>query len=582
MLVDKIDILLENNKKYLWVIPCLLAFICFINTVSFGFVYDDIYHVVKAEKMLGDWSFDNLKQVFTSDFWTSLTNHLRSEEKKDSFYYRPISVIELMLIYTYAKVSAWKWHLTCVMLHVIATGLAYKVIHTTLEKIELLDYKKWVNILALTAVTIFAIHPVQSESVAWVSAYVNSLVAIKIFLSLHIYLKAREFSLGNKKFLFFLFLSSFLYALALLTKEPAIILPILLFSYEVFLLRKNLVWGKHLLNCFIRALPFVLVTFGYFFIRFKVIGVISPKISQNFIDSGNASYFVIFSLPNIITNYIKILVYPFNLSPFYTIDYIYHPDLLNFYIPLILLLVFGVIFLLIAQHNVLTRIGLIWLIAPLLPALNIYAFPSENLVQDRYLYFSLLGAGLLFAQFLLVLSEKLSIENDKQIIHILPLVLKTAVFFILVIATIKQNNIWVDEWQFWTFIKERVPQSCKASMELARLNTNDNLYEQAIFYYEESKKICRKSFQIHKQLGTLYGRKGDLIKAEAEFKQMIELATLPTIVATGYYNLGLVYNYKGDKELAIIHLEKAIELDPNSDTAIAAKNKLDSISVEKK
>ena len=116
---------------------------------------------------------------------------------------------------------------------------------------------------------------------------------------------------------------------------------------------------------------------------------------------------------------------------------------------------------------------------------------------------------------------------------------------------------------------------------MGRLNINSNLYEQAISYYEEAKKVCPKNAGIHKQLGRLYGRKEDFIRAEAEFKQMIELATLSSTAAQGYYNLGLVYSYRLDKEQAIIHLKKAIELDPDSETALAAKNKLDSITVEK-
>lgn len=582
MLVDKIDLLLENNKKYLWIVPCLLAFICFINTVSFGFVYDDIYHVVKAEKMLGDWSFDNLKQVFTSDFWTSLTSHLRSEEKKDSFYYRPISVIELMIIYTYAKVSAWKWHLTCVMLHVIATGLAYKVIRTTLEKIELLDYKKWINLLSLVAAMVFAIHPVQSESVAWISAYVNALLAIKMFLALLFYLRAREFALKDKRFIFLIIVSAFFYGLALFTKEPAIALSILLFSYEVFLLRHKLAWINHLFNCFIRALPFVFVTFIYIFVKFSSLGRIRPEINQNFVDASNPYSIIIFSLPNILINYLKILVCPVDLKPFSPVTYIYEPTLSNFYLPIIILLLLASFFLIKAWHNVLIRVSLIWVIVPLLPALNIYAFPPENLVQDRYLYFSLIGAGLLLGQFILVFNEKLVIKNDKQEakIHILPVLSTLAVFIILIVITINQNYIWVDEWQFWSFVKERIPQSCTASLELGRLNINSNLYEQAISYYEEAKKVCPKNAGIHKQLGRLYGRKEDFIRAEAEFKQMIDLATLSSTAAIGYYNLGLVYSYKADKEQAIIHLQKAIELDPNSETALAAKNKIDSISIE--
>src|SRR5205823_1963645 len=98
----------------------------------------------------------------------------------------------MMINYSYAGLEPWKWHLTAVLLHVIASMLAYSLLLATLRWSNKKDCEQVNRLLAGVGASCFAIHPAQSESVAWIAPYVQSLCAIFLFGPLLAYLRARR------------------------------------------------------------------------------------------------------------------------------------------------------------------------------------------------------------------------------------------------------------------------------------------------------------------------------------------------------------------------------------------------------
>ncbi len=583
-MLEKMIKYVQNNHQKFWLfIPFFLAFCCFINTLGNGFLYDDIFLVVKAAPVFENWTLENIKLLFKTDMWDFATSQLDEEGRKQSLYYRPVLMLELMIIYAYAGLSSWKWHLSSVLLHAFASMLTYQVINVSLEKTKIVTDKKQINRFSLFAAVVFAIHPLQSESVAWISALGSSLVAIKMLACMLFYLHIRDLPIKNKSFIVKLFLSLLIFFLALLTKEVAIVLLVLMLSYEVFLFQHKTFWNKDLLPIVVSAIAFLFVTFGYIVLRHLIIGNLDIKVlSPDFPEIDNLPFFVtLFTLPIVVISYLKILIYPFNLIPFYPIYHIYEPQLENFYIPLLIVLIFTISSLWFAWNNKLIRLGLIWLVLPVLPVLDIRLFLSENLIHDRYLYFSLIGAGLFLCQAVEWLNQWLSKKKVNQSPYLnqslQPSLLITTLMIFLVMGSlsIKQNYVWENEWQFWSFIKEKFPNCCGATVDLGRLFFNDKLYDEAISYYEEAKRICPNSLRVHSSLGILYLRKGNFTEAENSIRRQMELALKPSTQVIACLNLGIVYELKGDKIQAIDCYQKALKLDPNSQKAKELLNNLE-------
>ncbi|MBK7996978.1 MAG: tetratricopeptide repeat protein [Blastocatellia bacterium] len=581
-MLEKMIRIFQDNQKFLPIIPFFLAICCFINTLGYDFVYDDISTIVRASPVLENWSLANLKLMFSSDMWVFLTSHLSPEEKKTMLYYRPVYVLALKLGYMFAGKTPWKWHLICVLFHSIISVVVYQLINISLQKTKILSDRIQISRFSLIASVVFTIHPAQSESVAWITALVNSLVAIKIFISLLAYLYARDLPIKSKGFIFWLCLSLLFFFLALLVKEVAVIIPVIILFYELLLFKNKLFWNKKLFPVIISGVGFFITTLFYIFLRFLFVSGKNLRLaSPDFPEINNLPFYVaIYSFPTVTVNYLKILIYPFNLIPFYPVYYIYQPNLSTFYLPLLFLLIIAFILLFIAWNNHLTRLALIWLVIPILPTLNVNLFFAENLIHDRYLYFSLIGAGLLLGQLLQWLNESLKTKEQLTDTSLRPsvLVIIGVVFLVMMGATIKQNNTWFNEWQFWSATTEKFPENCTANLELGRLSLKNELPDQALYYFEQAKKACPNSLTVNDFLGFLYTSKGDFDLAEPCVRTVVKYAYTTNMQINAHLNLGFILEKKGDKVQAIDYYQKALKLDPNSQKAKELLNNLEKTS----
>lgn len=572
----------KSHYTLLPLIPLFLTLCCFINSLGFEFVTDDFYQIVKPAPVLRDWSFANLKDLFVSDFWSFMTKGLGPEERHGSAYYRPVSSLFFMVSYVFADLTPWKWHLISILLQLSAVGLVYQMVLSILQKLNLKEeeHKYW---LALIASSIFAIHPIQSESVAWAGASTSSLIVTLNSLALLAYLKTREYSLKSKKFVIWLLTSSFFYTLAILTKENSLFLALILFCYEALLLDQTLGLSTRLKRAFISSIPFVLVTAIYLVIRIMIFGVIVPKLGliENPEFAASARPTSIFTLPVILLTYLKNFIFPFFLAPLYPVKYVYDVNLWNFYLPALILVIVILLLAFISWNNLVSRLAVVWLTIPLLPSLNLSAFGPEGLVQDRYFNFSLIGGGIILGQVLLLLNKRLSKESGKKDaietkfgMRFSTLTITVVVLFVLALTTIKQNYVWQNEWEHFSTSERSYPESCYANLELARLNIEKGFYSQAINHYEKAKITCPNSKNLYKYLGLLYGQIGDLTKAESEFRKLLELSKSPIEKSEAYFNLGLVYEKKGDKLQAIEFYQKCLSFNPKEQRATQALKEL--------
>ncbi|MCS6885210.1 MAG: tetratricopeptide repeat protein [Acidobacteriota bacterium] len=542
---------MSSEAKFLApLLPVLLALICFEPTLNYGFVHDDIYHVVQAGSVLSDFSVANIKFAFTTDSWTFLMRDYPADKKFASFYYRPMLSLYLMLSYAYAGTDARLWHLTSVLLHAVAVIIAYFAIYLSLENLA----QPQSRFLAAVASCVFAIHPVQAESVAWISASANSLTAIPMLAALIAYLKARR-----KQRYFWLFISAILYGLALLTKEFAVALLLLLACYELFLFERERSLKTRLLGFLLQLLPFLVVTSAYLIVRVWL-GIDFGQRSLPFSAQ-------IYTLPVLLLTYFKNIFFPFYLLPFYPIYHVTSAWSPDFYVPAILLVLLAVAAGMLSR-DVHVRLALIWILVPLFPALNIRPLKVEHLIFDRYLYLSTIGAGLLLgygAAYLGSLSK--------------PLAFRMRIYLGIVIAglfvvTIRQNQVWVDEWSYWQTTQQAIPRHCTANKELGRLFSEHNVIPQAIYHYQIAAESCSDKTNLHFQIGTLYLNQNRLDEAEVELQYVLQHANSPEMKAACYYNLALVAQRRGESDKSADLCNKVLEVAPQSRIADHARSKL--------
>lgn len=152
----------------------------------------------------------------------------------------------------------------------------------------------------------------------------------------------------------------------------------------------------------------------------------------------------------------------------------------------------------------------------LLPTLT--PFPVAWVVAERYVYLGVVGLAGIIAIFLDKLATN---KKGRRLVNI-----AVALLVLLLSArTIRRNSDWQSQDSLWLATAKYSPSSP---------NTHNNL-------------------------GDVYGRRGDLKAAEAEFKKAIELKP---DYADAYHNLGNTYKDEGKLDLALESYQKAVDINP--------------------
>jgi hypothetical protein len=196
-----------------WVLLTLvltLTFAAYSGSLSFRFVHDDRGQIVE-DPAVDSWR--SVPSYFTGHVWAAVYPGELGN------YYRPLFLLWLRLNDALFDSHPWGWHLTSVLAHLVVTLLVYFL------SVRIVEEQAAAAFVAL----IFGLHPVHIEAVAWVSGVTEPLLATLILGSFLCYLRMRDRPMGGRRWLA---LSLALYALGLLEKESALVMPLIVFAYD--------------------------------------------------------------------------------------------------------------------------------------------------------------------------------------------------------------------------------------------------------------------------------------------------------------------------------------------------------------
>jgi protein O-mannosyl-transferase len=328
----------------------VLPFLVFLPELHYAMVYDDWEQIVQNPRLTA-WSY--VPGYFSKHLWAN--NPL-----DPAYYYRPIFLLWLRLEDAILGPPGAIWHLASIVTHLGATVAVLLLIYRLIG-----DWKG-----AALAAGLFAIHPIHTEAVAWVSSVSEPLFTIFVCLCVYYYVgRNRPISAASLLFA----------ALAMFTKETGIIVPVLILTYE---------WVH---SNFKRALegsaPYLIPLLLFVAFRTRALGTFNPKPPSNM--SLGA---MILTWPRVLAIYGAHLLWPVHLS------LSYNAPIVTAVWPLLLLIavVAGLVWAVrVGGENV--RFGAAWFAITLLPALGIRFLLIDDYVHDRYLYLPTVGLALIVA-----------------------------------------------------------------------------------------------------------------------------------------------------------------------------------------
>lgn len=460
--------------------------------LRFGFAYDDFPQIVNNPR-LTSWAW--VPSYFTHHVWIHIS--------ASGTYYRPLFLLWLRLNeFLFGTRNPSGWHLTTLLLHLVAVALVFRLMQRTLP--------------TLTAVTIataiFALHPGHVESVGWISGCTEPLMACAFIGSLLCWMnRTRRNGVG------WLLASWLLFLAALLVKETAIILPALVavYAYGEEIPDKP----SRLRGVIFAALPFAAIAAVEMLVRRIVLG-------GGVNDEPHAWTQVLATIPSAATFYLRHLLWPVRLSPFYDVFLVskLSPAAIIGCIALVLLVCAG--FIVAARRSQPALVALAWIVTPLIPAfLGLRLFDSTDVVHDRYLYLSTIGLGILAG---LVVGKFRS--QGARIFNIPAgqFVAASALMIAMVAGTTLELRPWADNLQLFLRGVQVAPKSPPAYNHLAfELYKRGNV-ETAEQLYKRSVALDPNDWPANFGLAVLEMRTQQWNAADHYFQRAIELKPLST------------------------------------------------------
>jgi tetratricopeptide (TPR) repeat protein len=452
-----------------WIIGLILGvtFLTFSNTLFNGFAYDDQTFILKNDLL---HSLSNIPTVLTSELW-----FYRALQDKDpnkdagptTPYYRPTFSIFHMVLWQLFRDSPGGWHLTNILIHLLAVYLAFLI----LERIT-----KDLKVSAIASL-LFAIHPLRSESVAWICGISDPFLTVFLLLSLHFYLRYRDEQRSK-----LLFGSLGLYLLAVFAKEPAVAFPIFIGAYELFGRDRDAPISARLKSAMKYAACFAAVVAFYFAARYYALGFIL----NNSAFKSYPAIQILLTIPLVIWKYIGLLVWPVDLSLFHATSLVRNPLEFSFILPTLGLIALGAALWPLRKSNV-ARFALSWFFVNLLPVLNLSAFGEDFLVQERYIYIPSIGFSLLVAMALARLPVERLLPVGNRLRAQSALVVALALLFSG--KSLAQNAVWRDDISVWNHGVAIAPEQPMSHFILGHKLLNRGDYKGAIEEFEKYMKI---------------------------------------------------------------------------------------------
>lgn len=546
-----------KSARVLLVSLLALVVAVFINSLGGEFVYDDLPQI-RDNKLLGRWDAQAITWILSRDVRSSTRSEVT--EGISSNYYRPVATFFMAVWHAIARSTPARWHLASVLLHTLAVILVFAVVKRSLTALCIEGVRN--RLTAAFSAAVFAVHPVQSESVAWISALMNPLSAVMILAAMLLYLKARTEETARKTVL--MGAAAGLMLLALLTKESAIALLPIVVSYELFVFNRELGWREKLRKCWVRTLPFATVAAGYLGLRFAVMGSLFGErhLNANYPEDSSLTLLDhLYTSPLLVLHYLKSILWPIDLSVTYDLAFV-RGTVKPFLGPALLLLVGAALLLYLSRRVVEARLAALWIVIPLAPYLNTSSFQSGDLVHDRYLYVSMAGVGLLASGLLRKTAEKS-----------IPACVALAALLItgLAAATVLQNAVWRNSRTLWLTALERAPNSRIARLWLGAHAEEARDLDAAAQHYEAALRINPDIVDALTNLAFVYAQQGRWEEAIEKFERITSL--LPED-GLSHFNLSVAYAARKRFRDELIVLKKAIELEPQHPQVDAWRKRL--------
>ncbi len=457
---------------------------------------------------------------------------------------RPILNLSFALNYACGGVSPFGYHLVNLAIHALAALVLFGILRRTLElpavQSRIATWAPEPALLAGTAALLWAIHPLQTESVTYVAQRAESLMGLFYLLTLYGFIR---FAGGSSVWAWLSVLAGFL---GMATKEVMVSAPVMVFLYDRTFISGGVraAWHRHWRLHLGLASSWILLAWLIHSTRGRG-GTIGDVAWWRYaLTQGGA-----------IVHYLRLTVWPAPLVFDYGAEWVRSPWTAVPPIALVLALLAGTIAAW-RRWPWLAFLGT-WFFAILAPT-SLVPGGRQTMAEHRmYLALAPLAVlavgGIAWGCF----------RGDRRPRRAATagcVALVAAVAAILIVLTAARNAVYAREISLWQSTVRQRPENPYARNNLgAALRRSDR--PAAIREFEAAIRLKPAYAEAHCNLGAVLAQRGDFAEALGQLQTAIRLR--PNY-AEAFNNLGLVLNELGRSPEAISAFQRAVEIAPHA------------------
>jgi hypothetical protein len=410
------------------------------------------------------------------------------------------------------------YHVANLTVHLLNALLAYWLILLTfrthfMEKSSLMRHSK--NI-ALVAALMFVSHPLQTQSVTYISQRFTSLATMFCLLSLTCYVLSRLAKTRTRSYSFYL--SALIFTvLAMQTKEIAFTLPIIIALYEFSFLK-----GKPKQ----RAALLLPLLFTLAIIPLSIMNTGVPI--EESIGRATKTQIVISRHDylctqfRIVITYLRLLFLPINQNLDYgypILDSFFNPQVFGSLLILLLIILAAILF----YHHSSTgdpayrivSFGAFWFFIALSVESSVIAL--ADVIFEHRMYLPSIGLLISLSVFVFLLLKDSSRAISRMVIKVSFVIILIA----LSSATYMRNSIWLSELSLWQDVVKKSPRKARAYNNLGSIYFSKGLTDETILQYKIAISLNPRYVQARYNLGLTYLKAGFVELAIEQFKEAL-------------------------------------------------------------
>jgi len=476
----------------------------------------------------------------------------------DVFKLRPVRTLTYMV--DYAVFGFWPagYHLHNLFWHVLCVVLVFMLLKKVTHQAT----------FSFFGALIFAIHPIHVEAVSNITNRKELLALGFLLIAFLCYIRFLEGTTARKWGWFFV--CGLSWGLGIFSKQVAIILPFLLFAYELLLVPKDqrfLTKNIPLFLALLGAITLPLVLYAFYILA----NPHSPNFPPSFNSTTPRGYrgeltflALIATSARAFWTYIQLLVWPAGLCPDHVVDL--STSFLDLWVLLAWagLTAFIILSLWVSPKWPVLAFGMLWFIISFIPISNL--LPSAYILADRYMYMPSVGYCMVVVAFSQALYGWLSTTHPQKAIGITSL-LAAALTVGYTSTTLAYNPHWRNQQTLFTYVLQCHSESGRAFNGLGNYYFEKGMYVKAKEYFSQA--IAQGLINAEKYGGgaigflDAYNNRGNALYELGEYQAALDDYTHVISIfpewGKPYSNRGIVYLAQKQYDRAVEDFTQALE-----------------------